>query len=92
MKSPVYGYTNQLARHQTPKGRCGNDRDHEARPTYLCRHATYEPWQCLRQSGSIEDSGEADERQAWRCKCGHEADVSLDFCERCGCTDPLEYR
>lgn len=96
MKLTRTPYANQLARHQAPKPRGGDNLDHGARPGQAmctCKSSAYEWNQCFYVGASIPRSGEADSRKAWRCPdCGAEGDVERDACCRCGSVAPLEYR
>lgn len=96
--NPVYGYRNTIESHQTPKGRCGNERDHDARPPALTSssNSVYRWNSCLREHGGIGDSGKPDERPAWRCPdCGVEREPQSDAwecCSRCGSADEPKWR
>src|SRR5688572_14513066 len=99
--NPVYGYSNTIAAHQQPKGRVGNDRDNEARPSN-CYTANpkynYVPFNGGREPlkrKEFDGSGSADERPAWRCECGEIREPqsdSWDCCSRCGSCNTPEYR
>ena len=99
MTSPVYGFLNTIESQQTPKGRCGNDRDHEARPPSLTKssNSAYRWNSALREHGGVgDDSGRINERKAWRCTdCGVEREPQSDTwecCSRCGSTDEPTWR
>lgn len=91
-------YRDQRLRHAEPKPRGGPGIDEQARPNgiplYECKSTKYQPYQAMRISTAIGDSGVADERVCWRCPdCGVEAsDVTADCCFRCGSCEALEYR
>lgn len=87
---------NAISAHQSPKPRCGNDRDEEARPGWYAnppKHR-YTPYASLRDPGVIDGGGQIDKRPAWRCPdCGGELqDVLSSCCYRCGSVEPAEYR
>lgn len=100
-KSPVYGLRNTLASHQTPKCADGppqaglavhNDKTQPSRWESSKYRYTPGAWSWV--STKIGDSGEPDNRVAWRCPdCGRESDdVTADCCPRCGSCEPLELR
>ena len=92
MTSPVYGFRNHIESHQTPKGRCGNERDHDARPPALTSssNSVYRWNSCLREHGGIGDSGKINERPGLKCPdCGRPCDTpDQAACPRCGSTEP----
>ena len=100
MKLQRVPYTNQLAHHQTPKCAKGPPQSGEAvhndktKPSqWESSKYRYTPGSWSWVSTKIGDSGEPDERKAWRCPdCGAEGDVERDSCCRCGSCSPLEYR
>lgn len=88
----IEGFRDQRDRHAIPKyHECAAEPEREI-PLYDCHSSKYEWNQSLNFSSGDFDSGEADERFAWRCSCGAEVDCDLDRCSRCGSDEPGEPR
>jgi rubrerythrin len=96
MRSPVYGYSNTIERHQSPKSEHGlRGKAHAETKTLTDTTGSRYVWNgSLRTSASMAGSGLIDQRSAWRCAdCGLESsDVTADCCPRCGSCEPLVYR
>lgn len=93
-RSPVYGYTNNISAHQTPKPE-SHRRDESKLHTKTLADKTGSKYtwnQCFRIKCGMSGSGEFDKRPAWRCSCGHERPPESDeweACSRCGsCDEP----
>lgn len=89
-----YGYQNLIPLCQHQKPYLLSDDPHRLEPKSLnsSHNSEYEQWRCLKGFSPLDGGGEIDDRLAWRCDCGAEPDVTEDYCRRCGCTKPLEYR
>ncbi len=92
-------YRDQRLRHAEPKPRGGPGIDEQARPNgiplYECKSTKYQPYQAMRVSTVIGDSGKADETKAWRCECGairEPQSDSWECCHRCGSVSEPEWR
>jgi hypothetical protein len=93
MKLHRVPYTNQLARHQTPKAD-RRERNRGGTTCYSCDPKyDYTPFDGGRECKEF-GGGESDKRKAWRCPdCGRPCDtVDQAACPRCGSTESCEWR
>lgn len=96
-RSPVYGFSNHIAAHQThkPVEELRGESRVEGKRLTDTTSSKYEWNQALKHHGTFDDCGRSDDRMAHKCECGAVRDPDSDSwecCARCGATTVPEWR